>query len=479
MRKKQLFVLLIALAMMLSMFAGCQQPTGDTETEAPETQESVEVSESTPAEETGDTAPGEYGTIDWKQFSGETLTVLCTAMPVSEVYEDLIAEFEELTGIKVEWEMLNDTDRKNAQLVDFNAGSGKYDVSNVGISNREEFVAGGYLEALEPYLSNADLTDADWYNVGDYPDPVLAGGKSNADQTLVMIPYTAEYFLLWYREDIFDQLGLEVPKTITELETTAQAIEDARAAGDVDTYAFVERTMSGSGEGGWDMFCTANRISVDLMDFANNKALINTEGGIELMEYYTRMCMNFGPEGSENWTWTDINDAFSQGLLAMICGGNAGAPGAANPDNSQVADKVNFAAVPMNEGGKDPLWEWGWAINSDSHNKDASWLLVQWLTSPTLMKKMGPLYGCPARESIYSDADYISAMPSQEFIDAQLYMMTEGINPSPSLLDAHYAEAADIISREMNNVVAGIKDAETACADAETALVELGYSPAS
>lgn len=473
MRKRSLVCLLIVTCLVITMFAGCQQTAESTEAPSEESQQSSSSSDE--VETSTETQNSDYGDIDWQQFAGTTLTVLCTSMPVSEVYAEYLPEFEALTGITVEWEMLSDTDRKNAQVVDFTSGSGTYDVSNVGISNREEFVSGGYLEALETYLNNPALTDADWYNIGDYPDPVLAGGKSSADDTLVMIPYTAEYFLLWYRADIFDQLGLEVPSTIAELEVVAQTIEEARQAGEVDTYAFVERTMSGSGEGGWDMFCTANRINIELMDFANNKVLINTDGGIELMDYYTRMC-SYGPEGSENWTWTDINDAFGQGMLAMVCGGNAGAPGAADPESSQVADKINFAAVPMDEDGLDPLWEWGWAINADSANKDASWLLVQWLTSPTLMQKMAPQYGCPARESIYSDSDYIAAMPSQEFIDAQLYMMKEGINPSPSLLDANYAEAADIISREMNNVVAGIKDVATACADAEAALIELGYS---
>ncbi len=473
MKKGKLVALLLTVFLVASLFTGCQQTPAVAETPATETT-------TTTADEAPETTlPGEYGNIDWQQFAGTKLHVLCTSMPVSEVYKEYLPEFEALTGISVEWEMLNDVDRKNAQVVDFSAGSGKYDVSNVGISNREEFVTGGYLEPLEAYLNNPVLTDAEWYNIGDYPTAVLAGGKSAADQKLVMIPYTAEYFLLWYRQDVFDQLGLSVPKTLDELEATAQAIEDARLKGDVDTYGFIERTMPGSGEGGWDIFCTANRMSVELMDFANKTALINTEGGRALMDFYTRMCIKYGPEGSENWTWTDVNSAFSQGMVAMICGGNAGALGAADPDNSLVADKVNFAPVAMNAGGKDPLWEWGWAINSGSANKDASWLLVQWLTSPTLMKKMAPQYGCPARESTYSDPDYIAAMPSQQFIDAQLYMMTQGINPSPSLLDAHYAEAADIISREMNNIVAGIKDVATACADAETALVALGYNPAS
>lgn len=479
MKKYRLMFLVLAFVMVLSLFAGCQQPTEDATT--PEKEESEEEAAAAPSEEEPQEAEaveaGEYGNIDWTQFSGTTLTVLCTAMPVSEIYKKYIPEFEEMTGITVKFEMLSDGDRKSAQLVDFKAGSSKYDVSNVGISNREEFVAGDYLEPLQPYLDNAGLTDAAYYNIGDYPTDVLAGGMSSKDQ-LVYIPYTAEYFLLWYREDIFDQLELEVPKTITELEETAGKIEAARKEGTVDTYGFIERTMAGGGESGWDMFCTANRLPVELMDFDGMKALINTAGGQELMDYYSRMCVNYGPPGSGNWAWTDVNDAFSQGMVAMICGGNAGAPGAANPENSQVADKVNFAAVPMNEGGKDPLWEWGWSINAASANKDASWLLVQWMTSPTLMKKMAPEYGCPARESIYSDPDYISAMPSQEFIDAQLYMMTEGINPAPSLLSASYGEAADIISREMNNIVAGIKDTETACKDAEDALVGLGYSAA-
>jgi multiple sugar transport system substrate-binding protein len=129
----------------------------------------------------------------------------------------------------------------------------------------------------------------------------------------------------------------------------------------------------------------------------------------------------------------------------------------------------------MAPGGKDPLWVWGWGMNADSKNKGAAWLFIQWATSPNLMKVMAPSYGCPARQSSYSDPDYIAAMPSQEFIDAQLYMMTKGINPAPQLIHAKYGEAADIVSREMSNIVAGIKTVEQAAADAQAELEKLGY----
>ena len=116
-----------------------------------------------------------WGNIDWVQFKGTQLNVLATSMPVSEVYKSKIAEFEELTGIKVNFELLNDVDRKKKQLVDYASGMGEYDVANVGFSNREEFAQPGYMESLQPYLDNPKLTDKDWYNIDDYPKDVLAG----------------------------------------------------------------------------------------------------------------------------------------------------------------------------------------------------------------------------------------------------------------------------------------------------------------
>ena len=350
---------------------------------------------------------GEWGGIDWRQFEGTTLNVLATAMPVSDVYAPAIAGFEELTGITVEFTQLNDTDRKNAQLVDFQGGTGEYDVSNVGISNREEFVAGGYLEPLQAFLDDPALTDAAWYDISDYADGIIAGGYSGADPeggTLVYLPFTAEYFLLWYRKDIFDQLGLTAPKTVDELRTVADALEAARAAGTISPYAWTDRAQPGAGEGGWNLFCTANRMATQWVDFQTKTSKLLEPGALEVMTFYTDMIKTFGPPGSGNWTWPDISKAFSQGQIAMTVAGNASYGVLEDPETSTVAGKVGYAPPPMVAGGLDPLWEWGWAINADSADKGAAWLFVQWATSPTLMKEISPQFGVPARTSIYSES---------------------------------------------------------------------------
>lgn len=419
----------------------------------------------------------EWGSIDWQQFKGTELNVLATAMPVAEVYKKRIEKFEELTGIQVNFELLNDVDRKKKQLVDFSSGMGEYDLGNIGFSNREEFAQPSYLEPLEKYLDDPQLTDKDWYNFGDYPQDVIASGYSKAGD-LVFIPFTAEYFLLWYRKDIFDELDLSVPKDFEELRATSEKLDLARQDGKITEYAWVERQMPGASESGWNLFCTANRFNFDFIDFDEKISYVNTPKGHEVLAYYTSMVKEYAPPGSGNWTWGEIAQAFKTKQVAMTTGGNASYAYLENPDESMVAGMVGYAPPPMAEGGKDPLWVWGWGMNKDSKNKGAAWLFIQWATSTTLMQEIAPEYGCPARESAYEDPDYIKAMPSEEFIAAQVYMMTKGVNPYPQLIHANYAEGADIVSKEMSNIVAGIKDVEQAAADAETALMKLGYTPA-
>ena len=133
--------------------------------------------------------------------------------------------------------------------------------------------------------------------------------------------------------------------------------------------------------------------------------------------------------------------------------------------------------LPAGPGGStySGLFTWALGMSKATKNKEAAWLFIEWATSPNLMKVMAPSYGCPARQSSYSDPDYVAAMPNQGFIDAQLYMMTQGVNPKPQLIHAKWAEAADIVSREMSNVIAGIKDVDQAAADAQAELEKLGY----
>ena len=428
------------------------------------------------------TATGAYaadwGNIDWQQFAGTKLKAINIPMVVSDYgyTRERLRDFEKLTGMKIDIELVSTDALRQKLLVDFAAGRGEYDISSVGFASREEYSIAGYLEPLQKYLNNAKLTDLSWYNLDDYTKPVFSSGISSKAE-LVFIPYTAEYFLLWYRKDIFEKLGLGVPLDIDELRKTAEKLDRLRKEGRISAYAYIDRVMPGPGEAGWSIFCHANRYNVEIVDFENMISYLTTPLAVEYFDYYTSMCKKYGPPGSANWGWGDIGVAYKQGMLAMATAGNASYRYIEDEETSTVAGKIGYAPPPMNPGGKDPLWIWGWGINAVSKAKEAAWLFIEWATSPPLVKEMAPDYGVPARKSAYYDPLYLKAMPNQEFINSQLWMMEFGVNSNPSVLHAGYSEPADIISKEMSMVVAGIKDVEQAAEDAEKALVKIGYTP--
>jgi multiple sugar transport system substrate-binding protein len=425
--------------------------------------------------------PGDWGDINWHQFKGSKINVIAASIVWTRAMDSRIADFEALTGIGVSFENLSDSDRRKKQLLDYSSNMAEYDVGIVGFSQREEFAP--YLANLRPLINDAKLTDLEWYNMDDYPKELIDAGTAFSGD-LVFIPFTAEYYLLNYRVDLFDKLGFAAPPTsrpltFSEVRSLAQKIDTARKSGTIKEYGWAERVAPAAALGGWSLFCSASRYDYNLIDFDKKVSYVNTPKGREMIGWFTSMVTDFAPSGSGNWAWPEVAQSFRTGELALIPGANGYYRILEDPKESQVAGKVGYAPPQMNPGGRDPLWTWGWAINKDSKKKEAAWLFIQWATSPPFVREMVPSeYGCPARSSIYKEQRYLDGMPAETIVRAQDYMLGKGINPRPPMIHKGYAEAGDIVAIEMNNVVAGIKTVEQAAADADKELVKLGYSPA-
>ena len=88
--------------------------------------------------------------IDWKKFEGTTIKVMLSEHWVSNAIIEKIPEFEELTGIKVSYEQIPETDYRNKLLIEFNSGSNPPDVvmENYGFVATD--VAAGWAEDLFP-----------------------------------------------------------------------------------------------------------------------------------------------------------------------------------------------------------------------------------------------------------------------------------------------------------------------------------------
>ena len=68
-----------------------------------------------------------WGAATKAKFNGQTVTVAMAAHPSTDAFRSMEREFTNLTGIRVVWDVVEETSLKNKQLLDVQS-AGSYDV---------------------------------------------------------------------------------------------------------------------------------------------------------------------------------------------------------------------------------------------------------------------------------------------------------------------------------------------------------------
>ncbi|MEP3277821.1 MAG: extracellular solute-binding protein, partial [Stappiaceae bacterium] len=161
----------------------------------------------------------------YEKYRGTTIVVSWPALSHFKKAEELVAEFTEETGIEVEIDALQYLKLRDRQLLEMSKDEGEYDVVSWVVMWKGEYVSKGLLTPLSQFYTSGSLVDPS-YDLNDVADAYLQNGgvvggtkgympgKSGA---MYGVPFGAETSILAYRKDIFEEQGLEVPKTYDEL----------------------------------------------------------------------------------------------------------------------------------------------------------------------------------------------------------------------------------------------------------------------
>ena len=95
------------------------------------------------------------------------------------------------------------------------------------------------------------------------------------------------------------------------------------------------------------------------------------------------------PAGAGAFTWSDAMQGFASGQYAMAFNeADLFAPTYQDPKQSKVTKDIGYAVTPEGPAGrKAGTWLWSMSMNSATKNEIASWLFLQWVTSPDIMIK--------------------------------------------------------------------------------------------
>ncbi|MEM1064830.1 MAG: extracellular solute-binding protein [Pseudomonadota bacterium] len=172
---------------------------------------------------------------------------------------------------------------------------------------------------------------------------------------------------LMYRQDIFDDLGLEVPTTWEEVITVAEAIQEA---------GVVDYPLGGTMKSGWNIAQDFNNMFLGFGgQFVGDDSMpmINTEAGVKALEMMQRLTAFMDPEFLVSDS-TYVQQQFQQGKIAManLWASRGGAMD--NEAESQVVGLVNAAAAPLAMDGGAPattLWWDGIVIAKNITDEEA------------------------------------------------------------------------------------------------------------
>ncbi|WP_308916000.1 ABC transporter substrate-binding protein [Jannaschia sp. LMIT008] len=250
------------------------------------------------------------------------------------------------------------TEHKELQVAALTADPAQYTVAIVANSS------------IVPLLNDDLIRPLDDL-IAEYGQDLLPTQQISVGGQVMAIGFMANAQHLFYREDILEQAGLEVPTTWEEVIAAGQAIRDQ---GIMD-HPYISNTMTG-----WNLGQEFNNMYLGLggsfFEPGTAQVAINNETGVKALETLKALAELSNPDfltydsNATGAIW-EAGDA----ALAMMWGSRGGGILDDEGSTEEVTSNTVLAAAPTVDGGSIPattLWWDGFTIARNISDEDAA-----------------------------------------------------------------------------------------------------------
>ena len=317
-----------------------------------------------------------YNLKPGKPYAGTEINILSVVTPQFDGLMLRDGEFTELTGIETNW-----------TFIPFTALQEK--VASVGVAADGSFDVVNYLDSWGPPNARWLVPIDDWLkrdgiSMDRYP-AAFAKSAMFEDKTLGF-PLRAHAMLMFYREDIFNELGLSAPKSWDDVTAAAEKI---RASGkDIEPLALYYHN-DGNRQ---NLFIWLNFLwsaGADVFD-ENMKPAWATDAGLKATEDYIALHtkLKVTNPASLSFVEQDARQSFMQGKSAMIPVWWWAYSSMINPKSSVLNDsQVAFTGLPTYQGRSVTYAiSMPFSVSQYSKNQEAAWEFMKWLSNPSMDK---------------------------------------------------------------------------------------------
>ncbi len=399
------FILTLIVILVLSACAPAATPAAEKPAEAPaaekpaeapaaekpaEAPAAVQPTEAPAAEKPAEEAAAPAAAFDWKQQDGASIKLLMVKHPFADGMMARLDKFKELTGITATVDTVPEEQFFDKLTTEFAGKSSQYDAYMVGSYMVWQYAPPGYMEPLDQYMNDPKLTSADYKPDDIYPFLLkdlrwdLKDGDPTGTGSLYALPWGFHTSNLIYRKSILKECGVEVPKDLEQLYQVGLKLKECKpdmiplTVRGTRSWATIHPSIMS-----W--FTSYGGKDFEIVDGKLKCALNKNPEAVAAHDLWGKIIREIAEPNYADYTWYDVANAFTQGKAAMFY--DADIIGYFNRESSEFPDDWGLAPPPGKPGGNPTANEWIWSIgmNSQSKNKAAAWLWMQWSTMPDFM----------------------------------------------------------------------------------------------
>ena len=391
-------------------------------------------------------APAKGG-FNWRKLAGAKIRFMNNTHDWStELVPKALPEFEKLTGIKVQWEVLAENQFRQKLTLELSSNPDSVDgFMSLPSWDGMAFYQSGWYEPVEKFLKSPDLTSPDFDFKDFFPSCIQIATVKN---TLVGVPLYPEVQMLYYAKEKLQQKKLKVPETFEEFAAAAEKLYDKNTK-----YAgYVSR-----GDGIQAVYTLAPFVfgmGGRWLD-ENGRPDMTSDAFVKALDLYGGTLRKYGPPGIAGQTWAQNQVVFGQGNAGMNTDSSNFISTYEDPKKSKLTGKVGYATVPRGLAGlRSTLIAWCLSIGSKSKNKEATWIFIQWLASKEMVLRQAKMKLPVGRESAWKSPEFQSSMP-KEWLDAfAKELPTAAVNQANPLV-IQVPETRDAIGKAIVSVIQG------------------------
>ncbi len=364
-----------------------------------------------------------------------------------EYWGELIREFETGTGfdVRIIRQPTDSDQRRQGLVVALKSKQTDPDVFLMDVVWTGQFMASGWLEPLDSYISEDDFTIEPFFEaVIDLAD--------RYDDTLYALPVYVDGGLLYYRKDLLEEYGYAgPPQTWKELLDYSVAIQKQERSEHPGFYGFVWQGAQYEG-----LVCTFLEFSSSNGGgmISEGKIRLDTPENIQALRFMQDLIHHHKISPAN--TFTEMKEeevrSFFQRGNALFERNWPYAWKLHETEGSAVRGKVGTAPLPHFENKKSVSALGGWHVGISRYcdAKEKAWELVKYITSYRTEKELMLNLGWnPGRKDLYEDEEIKAVFPHLHILSG----IFENAVSRPTL--PYYTQLSEIIQRYLNACLSG------------------------